>query len=33
MLDLVKLDGAWRIDDFRGGSGSVRKFLNKKPRR
>lgn len=29
-LDLVRLKGNWRIDDFVGPSGSVRKFLSKK---
>jgi hypothetical protein len=29
-LDLVKVKGGWRIDDFTGPSGSVRKFLSKR---
>jgi hypothetical protein len=33
VLVLVKTGGAWRIDDFRGGSGSVRKHLSRKPSR
>ena len=33
LLDLVKAGDAWRIDDFRGGSGSVRKYLSRKPKR
>jgi hypothetical protein len=28
---LVKVGDAWRIDDFRGGSGSLRKYLSRKP--
>lgn len=34
VLDLVKVGGQWRIDDFRGGSsGSLRKILSKQPSR
>jgi hypothetical protein len=33
ILVLVKIGDAWRIDDFRGGSGSLRKFLSRKPSR
>jgi hypothetical protein len=31
ILVLVKVGDAWRIDDFRGGSGSLRKYLSRKP--
>lgn len=30
VLDLVKTKAGWRIDDFRGGNGSVRTLLTKK---
>ena len=33
VLALVKIGDAWRIDDFRGGSGSLRKYLSRKPPR
>jgi hypothetical protein len=33
ILVLVKIGDAWRIDDFRGGSGSLRKYLSRKPSR
>jgi len=34
VLDLVKVGGQWRIDDFRGGSsGSLREILSKQPSR
>ncbi len=33
ILVLVKIGDGWRIDDFRGGSGSVRKYLSRKPSR
>lgn len=33
ILVLVRIGDAWRIDDFRGGSGSVRKYLSRKPSR
>jgi hypothetical protein len=33
ILALVKTGDEWRIDDFRGDSGSVRKYLSKKPKR
>jgi Protein of unknown function (DUF3828) len=33
ILVLVKVGDAWRIDDFRGGSGSLRKYLSRKPSR
>jgi hypothetical protein len=33
ILVLVKTGDAWRIDDFRGDSGSVRKYLSRKPKR
>jgi hypothetical protein len=32
-LDLVKVGDDWRIDDFHGSVGSVRKYLTKKPSR
>ena len=31
ILALVKTGDAWRIDDFRGDSGSLRKYLSRKP--
>jgi hypothetical protein len=31
ILVLVRSGDAWRIDDFRGGSGSLRKYLSRKP--
>ncbi|MBX9845980.1 MAG: YbjP/YqhG family protein [Xanthobacteraceae bacterium] len=33
VLVLVKIGDAWRVDDFRGGSGSVRNYLSRKPGR
>jgi hypothetical protein len=33
VLALVRTGEAWRIDDFRGDSGSVRKYLSRKPKR
>jgi hypothetical protein len=33
ILALVKTGDTWRIDDFRGDSGSVRKYLSRKPKR
>jgi hypothetical protein len=33
ILALVKTGDEWRIDDFRGDSGSVRKYLSKRPKR
>ena len=33
ILALVKSADGWRIDDFRGDSGSVRKYLSRKPKR
>jgi hypothetical protein len=33
VLDLVKIGNGWRIDDFHGGSGSIRAYLTKKPSR
>ena len=33
ILVLMKIGDAWRIDDFRGGSGSLRKCLSRKPSR
>jgi hypothetical protein len=33
ILALVRTADAWRIDDFRGDSGSVRKYLSRKPKR
>jgi hypothetical protein len=33
VLDLVKVGDDWRIDDFHGSVGSVRKYLTKKPSR
>jgi hypothetical protein len=33
ILVLVKIGEAWRIDDFRGGSGSLRKYFSRKPSR
>ncbi len=33
ILALVKTGDAWRIDDFRGDSGSVRKYLSRKAKR
>ena len=32
ILVLVKIGDAWRIDDFSGAGGSLRKFLSRKPR-
>jgi hypothetical protein len=33
ILALVRIGDEWRIDDFRGDSGSVRRYLSKKPKR
>jgi hypothetical protein len=33
ILALVRTGDAWRIDDFRGDSGSVRKYLSRKAKR
>ncbi len=33
ILALVRTGDEWRIDDFRGDSGSVRRYLSKKPKR
>jgi hypothetical protein len=33
ILTLVKSADGWRIDDFRGDSGSLRKYLSRKPKR
>lgn len=33
VLDLVKVGDDWRIDDFHGGAGSMRKYLTKTPSR
>ena len=33
ILALVKTGDGWRIDDFRGDSGSLRKYLSRKPKR
>jgi hypothetical protein len=33
ILALVRTGDEWRIDDFRGDSGSVRKYLSQKPKR
>ena len=33
ILALVKTADGWRIDDFRGDSGSLRKYLSRKPKR